>query len=153
MFKFEKFEQIVSRLYMGGINSPAKLELYSRYESLESLLNYAYDIFTKLTYITPNTYVEMISRFEDRYKPIEGESYVNDYGEEVKEQLELDPCLLFYNILINLISTTINDNQYYSYKPILEILLKYKQKLLYEPTLRRKMLLFRTFYEIENVRK
>ena len=151
--KFEKFEQIVSKLYMSGINSPAKLELYSRYESLESLLNYAYDIFTKLTYITPNTYVEMISRFEDRYKPIEGESYVNDYGEEVKEQLELDPCLLFYNILINLISTTINDNQYYSYKPILEILLKYKQKLLYEPTLRRKMLLFRTFYEIENVRK
>lgn len=150
---FKQLEPLINKLYISGINTPAKIDLYSKYEHLESLLDYAYDVFKKLTYITPNTYVEMLSRFEDRYKLTSTSSYTDDSGNEIKEQLDLDPCLLFYNMLISLISNTIIKNQYYSYKPILEILLKYKQKLLYEPTLRRKMLLFRTFYEIENVRK
>lgn len=150
---FKQFEPLTNKLYISGINTPAKIDLYSKYEHLESLLDYAYDVFKKLTYITPNTYIEMLSRFEDRYKSISTSSYTDDGGNEIKEQLDLDPCLLFYNMLIGLISNTITKDQYYSYKPILEILLKYKQKLLYEPTLRRKMLLFRTFYEIENARK
>lgn len=121
------------KLYQAGINSPAKVKFYEEYEKMEPLIDYAFEIFNKLTYLTPNTYIPMLQRFEDRYEP----------G-------TIDSCLLFLEMLINIIEYNIKNNTYYSYQFPLTALLNAKAALQREPTLRRKMLLYRVFYTISN---
>lgn len=125
----EESDQV--KLYNAGINTPAKVNFYKKYEHIQQLLDYAYEVFGKLTYLSPNTYIPMLKMFEDKYD--------ND---------KTDACLLFINMLINIIESNIKDKHYYSYKPMLSVLLNGKKALLREPTLRRKMLLFRMFYTI-----
>ena len=118
-------------LYEGGINTPAKVAYYSKYENLEGLIAYTNDIFQKITYLNEVDCISMLSRFQDRYEP----------G-------TIDACLLFLMMLIKIIETHIEKTHYYSYQPILEILVSGKNALIAEPTLRRKMLLFRMFNKI-----
>lgn len=125
----DKDEQ--QKLYIAGINTPAKVNYYKQYEHIQGLLNYAYEVFESITYISPNTIIPMLSRFEARY----------DNG-------KTDSCLLFLNMLINIIKYKIENNGYYSYKNILDILLEGKYMLQNEYTLNRKFLLFRIFSDI-----
>lgn len=118
-----------NRLYIAGFNTPAKVEMYKKYEHIESLLNYVFDIFDKLTFLSIDEIIFMIHRFETKYD-------------------DIDACLLFLNMLINVIEYNINVKHFYSYYNILNILIKNKQNLIYEPTLNRKLLLYRTFYDI-----
>lgn len=118
------------RLIHAGINTPAKVYYYKEYAHIESLLNFAYEVFNKITYLSPEYIISMLSRFEDKY----------DEG--------IDACMLFLIMLINIIEDNIKTKGYYSYEPILNILLMGKKLLSKEDTLRRKMLLFRIFYNI-----
>lgn len=123
-------------LFDAGINTPAKIQYYKKYEHINDLLNYAYDIFNCITYIDDSHIIPMLSMFEDRYD--------ND---------SIDACLLFLNMLINIIETNIKFKKYFSYHEILHILLDAKKSLVREPTLKRKMLLFKTFNKINRLNR
>lgn len=124
------------KLYNAGINTPAKIDFYKKYDHLDAILMYAYEIFDKITYLTPNTTISMLSRFEDRY-----------------DKDNIDACMLFLTLLINIIKYNIEQKHLYSYIDILSVLLKAKQDLSRETTLKRKMLLFKTFYTIEQINR
>ena len=100
----------LNELYIAGINTPAKIEYYSKVENMNNLLEYSYEIFSKLTYITPDDFIPMIQRFEDRYDNI-------------------DMCMLFLNMLISIIENKITKDTYYSYKNILDKLVEGKNQL------------------------
>lgn len=119
------------KLIVAGINSPAKVNYYKKYEQIQQLIAYAYEIFSKITYINPSIFIPMLSRFEDRYTPD-----------------KIDAVALFLQILINIVQYNVKEKHYYSYNNVLNILLSSKKALEKEPTLKRKFLLFRTFYEI-----
>ena len=119
------------QLYIAGINTPAKVEYYKKYEKLQNLLTYTLDVFNKITYITPNDFIAMLGNFENRY-----------------DADKTDACLLFINMLIKLTEHKIQTNHYYSYRYILDCLLDGKKQLLRENTLNRKLLIFRIFYNI-----
>lgn len=117
-------------IYDAGINSPAKVYHYKDYEKLHGLVTFAEEIARKITGITPDLCIELIGRFENYY--FEG----------------VDACLLFLNILINLLENRITKQAFYSYDQILLILINGKKSLIKQPTLKRKMLLFDMFYSI-----
>lgn len=119
------------QLYKAGINTPAKIEYYKKYEQLNEVLNLANNIFEKITYITPELAIELLKDFDDKC-----------------EKDAIDKCLLFLSMLISLIENEITTKAYNSYLEILQIIITTKNKLIKEPTLRRKMLLFNMFYEI-----
>lgn len=123
-------EKLCMDLYKAGLNTPAKVELNRKYEALEPLLQYTQEIFNKITYLSIDDVIFMLNKFQSRYN--EG----------------VDACLLFLNMLISIIETSILENQFYSYYDILHILLDSRRSLLKEPTLNRKFLLYRTSYKI-----
>ena len=51
-------------------------------------------------------------------------------------------------MLINILENKVKNKRYYSYSRILTILLNGKKELIRQPTLKRKMLLYKIFYEI-----
>ena len=116
-----------------GINSPAKIEYYKKYDKIEGISNFAQEIFNKLTYISIEDIVYIMKRFENRY------GY---------EKNDVDACLLFMIMLINLIEQNLKTKHYFSYQQHLNILTKSKNELIFQPTLKRKMLLYTTFYQI-----
>ena len=122
------------KLYKCGINTPSKVVIYETVPDLEDLINFSMDVFDKITYITPTLLFKIVYNFENRYD--------ND---------KVDKCMLFLEILINLISDKIHNNYRYSYRGILQIITKYKNELQLEYTLKRRMLLFKMFYEIQKL--
>lgn len=119
--------------------------MYKDYDKLQGLLNYVLDVFEHITYINEEYIIEMLQMFEDRYdKNI-------DKSEDSKPNI--DSVMLFLNMLINVIKFNIEDKQYYDYYKILDILIDAKKKLQNETTLRRKMLLFNTFYKIKELQR
>lgn len=129
-------DSLQEKLYAAGFNTPGKIEYYKRYEQIQGLLDFSYDIFDKITYIEPDNILLLISRFESWY-----------------DKDKIDAVHLFLSILINIIEYNIKVKHYYSYREILQILLKTKQSLEREDTLNRKMLLFKAFYEIQLLRR
>lgn len=121
--------ELQNKLYMAGFNTPAKVETYKQYEHIEPLLNYTYDIFGKITYLTVDDIIVMLHSFESKYEGV-------------------DACLLFLTMLINIIESNIKTKHFYSYYDILNILIQSRKSLVREPTLNRKFLLYRTFYNI-----
>ena len=121
-------------VYRVGINTPAKVQYYKDCENLNTIIELAKDVKDKLTYITPKDILSIIGKFEDKYD-------------------ELDECLMFLNMLVSLLEYDLKDKMYTSYTSILQIILVTKNRLLYEKTLRRKMLLFDMFYNIILVQK
>lgn len=117
------------QLYSCGINTPAKVIQYKDYENLKSLVDYTFEIFQKITYLTMDDVIVMLSKFDSRYEGI-------------------DACLLFITMLINLIEFNLKEKRLFSYYNILEILIKGKSDLVKEPTLNRKFLLYRMFFNI-----
>ena len=137
-FFFDKIypdKSLQDKFIKAGINTPAKITYYKQYEHLEALVNYAHDIVTKITYITPESILKMLPRFENRYDD------------------SIDAVLLFLTMLINIIEFNIKEKGYYSYLNILNILLQGKKSLVSQPTLKRKMVLFDIFYQIYNLNK
>lgn len=120
-----------NKLIVAGINTPAKINYYKKYEQIQQLIDYAYDIFSKITYMNPSIFIPMLSRFEDKY----------NYD-------KIDAASLFLQILINITEYNVKEKHYYSYNNVLNILLASKKSLEKDPTLKRKFLLFKTFYEI-----
>lgn len=55
------------QLYECGVNTPSKIDFYKQYENTLGVMEYAVDIFKKITYITPQTFIPMVYMFEDRY--------------------------------------------------------------------------------------
>ena len=55
--------ETAKRLYMAGINTPAKCEYYLEYKEIESVLNYAYSVFETLSYISIDAIIVMLSKF------------------------------------------------------------------------------------------
>ena len=118
-------------LYECGINSPAKVEYYQKYEKLEKISIYAHNIAEKITYINPNDILDIMTHFENKY-----------------DNSKIDACLLFLSMLINIIDLKIKDKYYYSFKNQLNCLIEGKRSLERQPTLKRKMLLYNIFYSI-----
>lgn len=126
--------ELVPQLYIAGINTPAKVNKYKEYEFIEQLMYYAYDIYGKLTGMSIDVVVLMLSKFETKYD-------------------KLDPCVLFLDMLINIVSYNIKNrlNYKYSYYNILNILIECKEDIIKEPTLNRKFMLYQTFYQIKEL--
>lgn len=122
-------EDVQNALIEAGINSPAKINYYKAYEPISRLIGYAYDVSERITCIYPDMIFEVMSKFENRYD-------------------EIDSFLLFLNILINLIENKVVGKRYYPYDKILEILISGKQELVRQPTLKRKLLAYKIFYQL-----
>lgn len=129
-----------NELYMIGINTPAKIQYYMNYDKVPQLAMYASDVFSKITYLSSNTYIPMISKFEDRY-----------IKEKGSNKPTVDACMLFLDMLICLTENAVIYKQKYSYNQILTQLLNAKYALQKDDTLKRKMLLYKTFYNISNL--
>ena len=129
--KFYTFD-VARRLYLAGIDTPAKYMLYKDYDQIEQVLNYAFSIFETLSYVSIDTIIMMLHKFEYKYD-------------------DMDPCLLFLEMLINIIEYNINNNlnYKYSYHNVLDLLIECKEDLLKDTTLNRKLLLYKTFYQIQ----
>lgn len=124
-------KSLQNNLYRVGINTPAKVELYKDCEYIGDLVSYACTIFEKITYISMDDIILMLSKFESRY-----------------ENKDIDICLLFLNMLINLIEYHIKTKQLYEYYDILNILIDGKTQIIRESSLNRKLLIYRIFYAI-----
>lgn len=131
--------QKASDLYICGINTPSKINYYRNYEPLIPIMQYAKEISEKITYMTPQSYIPIMFRFEDRYFTQKGET-----------KKPIDACLLFLEMLISILDNKLTVYHKYSYEKIMNQLIDAKYQLQKEPTLRRRMLLFKTFYNISN---
>lgn len=131
MAKYYADSDFQDKLFAAGFNTPAKVQYYKKYEKIQGLLDFAYEVFQQITYLSPDHIISMLARFEAWY-----------------DKADIDAVLLFLSLLINIIEYNINTNHYYSYNSILKILLQGKKQLVREPTLNRKMLLFKIFYAI-----
>ena len=126
--------EIRKKLFHAGINSPAKVLYYKKYDKIEPLVNYAHDLSEKITYITPEMIIELLRRFENRYD-------------------EIDAVLLFLNMLIYILEYKIKYKRYYAYTNIIRILMNGKKTIIRQPTVKRKMVLYKIFYEVYISRK
>ena len=122
---------IAVKLFRAGVDTPAKCEYYKEYEFIEQLLYYVYETYEALSYISVDKIIVMLKKFEYKYNGI-------------------DPSYLFIEMLINVISYNIKTNLKlkYSYQNVLRLLIECKESLLHDNTLNRKLLLYRTFYQI-----
>lgn len=142
-YKYEELNDLYSRyypeldslkLFKAGINTPAKIEYYKDCTQLKELLDSVYSIFSKITYIEAVDYIPILKLFSNRY-----------------EDDEVDICMLYINMLLQLISEKMLSSGKYSYYDILEVILKIKKQLSSENTLNRRLLLFKMFYEINSL--
>lgn len=129
---YENFD-VCKNLYIAGINTPAKVEKYSKYDGLLSLTSYAYEIFRELTMISIDKCISLISAFDIRYEKV-------------------DAAILFLTMLINIIEYNIQEKQQYSYYEILPILISAKESMERDLTLNRKLVLYRVFYRLYTLR-
>ena len=127
-------EHLQDMLIECGVNSPAKVEYYKKYDRIEGISKFAIEIANKITYISPDNIIQMMRRFENRYE-------------------EIDAYLLFIVMLINVLENKIKTSGYYSYDKYIPILIEGKNALLRTPSLKRKMLVFNMFYRMYQVNK
>ena len=127
-------EHLQDMLIECGVNSPAKVEYYKKYDKIEGVSKFAIDIANKITYISPDNIIQIMQRFENRYE-------------------DIDAYLLFIVMLINILENKIKSSGYYSYDKYIPILIEGKNALLRTPSLKRKMLIFNMFYRMYEVNK
>lgn len=123
------------KLYYAGINTPSKVEKYCKYEQLEQLLNFAYQVFNKITMLEDMDCISIMSSFQSK-----------------KEKDEIDTVLLFLSMLIHIIETNILNKQQYDFYKILNVLISAKESIEKDYTLNKKFILFRTFYTLQGMR-
>lgn len=135
-------DKLCSDLFLAGFDTPAKITYYSMCPNCVDLLKYALEISNEITYISAKQYIPMIYKFQDRY--------VQDKD---SEKPVVDECMLFLDMLINIIDNKLKTVKKYSYFDILSILIESKYLLQKDKTLRRRMLLYKTFYDISCLSK
>ena len=120
------------KLFIAGFNTPSKINLYKSYESLNGVLKYAFEIFNEITHLTIDNVLQIMNSFEIRYDEVDGVD-------------------LFLSMLINIIEYNMREKLKFkfSYYETLDLLLNARDVLRREPTLNRKLLLYRTFYNIK----
>lgn len=130
MSKYFKENKVLD-YYKAGFNTPSKVLKYKDFENIDNLLDYAYNIFEHLSVLNIDTVIYLTHRFENNYA-------------------DIDPTLIFLNMLINIINYKSKyELQYrYSFQNVLDNLIECKNKLIKNNNLNRKMLLYRTFYNI-----
>jgi hypothetical protein len=121
-----------SLLFDAGINTPSKVEMYSKYESLTALAKFALDISKRITFITDDDCISLISAFDIRYDGV-------------------DASHLFLDMLIHILEHNIKDKAMYHYYDILIVLIAAKERLEKDYTLNRKFILYRAFNTIKNL--
>lgn len=121
------------KLYLSGIDTPAKIEYYSKCEQLYEIQSFADNIFNKLTYINALDCMDIYNKFDSKYDTI-------------------DNAILFLNMLIKIIENNILDKQFYHYYEILNIIIDGKEKLERDKTLNRKFMIYRIFFQINLMR-
>lgn len=117
--------------YKAGFNTPSKVLKYKEYDGIEDLLNYAYNIFEHLPTLSIDMIVYMTNRFDSRYD-------------------KLDVVVLFLEMLINIINykSKYELGYRFSFQNVLDNLIESKEILENDPTLNRKLILYKTFYNI-----
>lgn len=133
MQKFYDNFEMQKKLYIAGINTPAKVEKYSKYEDILPLTTFAFETFGDLTAISIDKCISIISSFEIRYE-------------------KTDACILFLTMLINIIEYNIQNKQRYAYYEILPVIMSAKESLERDSTLNRKFVLYRVFYRLYEMR-
>ena len=121
------------KLYLSGIDTPAKVEYYSKCDKLYEIQTFAEQIFEKLTYINALDCMNIYNKFLSKYESV-------------------DDVVLFLNMLIKIIENNILEKQLYHYYEILNILIDAKEKLERDRTLNRKFMIYRVFYQINLMR-
>ena len=129
---YENF-QTQRHLYIAGINTPSKVIKYSKYEPILSLLDYAFEIFYKITYLNEDDSVIAVSKFDSKYD-------------------DIDACMLFLTMLIHIIEYNLKEKGVYDYYDILNILISAKESLERDVTLNRKFVLYRVFYILSSMK-
>lgn len=124
-------EDKVFDYYKAGFNTPSKVLMYKEYENIDDLLNYAYDIFEHLPILSIDSVVYMSNRFDSRYD-------------------KLDVAVLFLEMLINIINykSKYELGYRFSFQNVLDNLIESKEILERDTTLNRKLILYKTFYNI-----
>lgn len=125
--------QTQNRLYMAGINTPSKVVKYAKYEAILPLLDYAFEVFDKLTYLSEDDCVIATSKFDIKYD-------------------EIDACLLFLTMLIHIIEYNLKEKHIYDYYDILNTLIAAKESMERDVTLNRKFILYRVLYTISSMK-
>lgn len=124
-------EDLVTKLYYAGLNTPSKLFACKTYENIENLYKCALETFEKLTYLNYEDAVRISQMFENN---------VRDDG--------IDAVNIYITLLVGLIETNIMTIGNYSYDTALNILLSAKQELSYRNITNKKMFLYRALYLI-----
>lgn len=131
----EKFPEIdPEKLFNAGINTPAKIIYYTKISQLGDLLDLTYKICDKITYLD---ILDILPIF----------NIVSTYYEKTQEDL----CLLFLDMLINLIETKIRNNLKHSYLDILKIIVEIKNQLVAQSALNRRLLLIKMTYRLNQL--
>lgn len=121
------------KLYLSSIDTPAKVEYYSKCDQLYEIQTFAEQVFEKLTYINALDCMTIYNKFLSKYESV-------------------DNVILFLNMLIKIIENNILEKQVYHYYEILNILIDAKEKLERDRTLNRKFMIYRVFYQINLMR-
>lgn len=124
-------EDKVFDYYKAGFNTPAKVLMYKEYADIDDVLNYAYNIFDHLPVMSIDMVVYLTHRFESRYD-------------------KLDVSILFLDMLINIINykSKYELNYGYSFQNVLDNLIECKEAIMKDPTLNRKFMLYKAFYNV-----
>lgn len=121
-------------LYVAGINTPSKIQMYAKYEQIIPLLKFANDIYKNITMLSDDDCIRLVSMFDSKYD-------------------EVDAVHLFLDMLIHIIEFNIvNRNINNSYYDILNILIQAKESIERDYTLNRKFIVYRTFNTINLLR-
>ena len=129
MDKYYTDSKLEFRFYQAGINTPAKVELYHDYDQLENLINYAFTVFNRITFVTVDMCADVVNSFSIRYE-------------------DIDAAILFLSFLINIIEYSIRNKQIYDYYSILEELADTKIALEKDRTINRRMAMFRLMFNL-----
>lgn len=134
MQKYYENYEIQKKLYMAGLNTPSKIDKYSKYEAIIPLLDFAYKMFDKITYLNEDYYIPAVMQFDIKYENV-------------------DASILFLDMLIHIIEYQFYTKPYYDYYDILNALIAAKESLEKDYTLNRRFILYRVLYTISQMMK
>lgn len=131
----DKFPEIpAQKLFLGGINTPAKIIYYSTLNQFNDIIEITYKIADKITYLNILDILPLFNIINIQY-----------------DKTQEDICLLFLNILLNIIENKIKTNLHHSYFEILKIITSIKNQLVTIPTLNRHFLLIKMTYMLNQL--
>ena len=122
-------EMLRRDLYISGINTPSKVQLYCKYEQLVSMSIIVKELFENITLVSNTECVKIMAMFDIKYDKV-------------------DACYLFLDMLIHRIEYKMTHSCIYDYFDILNILITAKESIERDYTLNRKFVIYRAFNSI-----